>query len=267
MAVKLVLSLAALLAMVPAAILPLRRVAPQPDLLYWAVLAAAVAGPAAYTLVALRGAWDSGLSVALWLSITSSLIVFLVLAYLQREAWRLSLLLLPYLLLLGVFALLSTGIGGGTGIGQAPAPWLVLHVAVSLVTYALLTLAAVAGLAALLQERALKHKQPSRFSERLPSIAGAEAALFRLLALAEIVLGAGLVSGMALEYLSQGQLLDWGHKSLLSILAFVLIGVLLLVHRNYGLRGRRAVRLLLLAYLLVTLAYPGVKFVRDVLIG
>ncbi len=34
-----------------------------------------------------------------------------------------------------------------------------------------------------------------------------------------------------------------------------------------GIRGRRAARWALLAYLLLTLAYPGVKFVTDVLMA
>jgi ABC-type uncharacterized transport system permease subunit len=45
------------------------------------------------------------------------------------------------------------------------------------------------------------------------------------------------------------------------------IGILLLARYRNGIRGRRAARLALLAYLLLTLAYPGVKFVTDVLIG
>ena len=48
---------------------------------------------------------------------------------------------------------------------------------------------------------------------------------------------------------------------------FVLIAGLLFAHYRTGLRGRRAARLVLIAYLLVTLGYPGVKFVRDVLLA
>jgi ABC-type uncharacterized transport system permease subunit len=39
------------------------------------------------------------------------------------------------------------------------------------------------------------------------------------------------------------------------------------LHWRTGLRGRRATRFVLTAYLLLTLAYPGVKFVRDVLLS
>ncbi len=57
------------------------------------------------------------------------------------------------------------------------------------------------------------------------------------------------------------------HKTVFTVGAFVMIGGLLITQARYGMRGRRAARIVLLAYLLLTLAYPGVKFVSDVLIG
>ena len=81
------------------------------------------------------------------------------------------------------------------------------------------------------------------------------------------MLGIGVVSGMATQYLMSGRLLVFDHKTTLSLLAFVVIGALLLLHWRTGLRGRQAIRLVLTAYLLLTLAYPGVKFVRDVLLA
>jgi ABC-type uncharacterized transport system permease subunit len=41
----------------------------------------------------------------------------------------------------------------------------------------------------------------------------------------------------------------------------------LAAHFWIGIRGRRAARIVLLAYLLITLAYPGVKFVTDVVLS
>jgi ABC-type uncharacterized transport system permease subunit len=61
--------------------------------------------------------------------------------------------------------------------------------------------------------------------------------------------------------------MEFSHKTLLSILAFAVIGLLLILHQRTGLRGQRAGRLILVAYLLLTLAYPGVKFVTDVLMA
>ncbi len=55
-------------------------------------------------------------------------------------------------------------------------------------------------------------------------------------------------------------------KTIVSPLLALVIG-LLVAHRRSGLRGRRAARLVLVAYILLSLAYLGVKFVTDVLIG
>ena len=89
----------------------------------------------------------------------------------------------------------------------------------------------------------------------------------RLLAVSEAVLALGIATGMARDYLGSGQLIHFDHKTLLAVLAFLGIGALLILHHRSGLRGQRAARLVLLAYLLLTLAYPGVKFITDVVIG
>jgi ABC-type uncharacterized transport system permease subunit len=72
---------------------------------------------------------------------------------------------------------------------------------------------------------------------------------------------------MALQWQETRQLLPFNHKVVLTLAAFVVIGVLLVAQRWAGVRGRRAARLVLLGYLLLTLGYPGVKFVSEVLIG
>jgi ABC-type uncharacterized transport system permease subunit len=72
---------------------------------------------------------------------------------------------------------------------------------------------------------------------------------------------------MAAEHFIGGRLLPLDHKTLFSLAAFAVIGGLLLARYRQGIRGRRLTRLALLAWLLLTLAYPGVKFVTDVLLG
>jgi ABC-type uncharacterized transport system permease subunit len=263
----LVFNLAALFALVPASLLPYRRPAAGRDLIFWAVLGAAVAGSLAYSLIQLGGPWKTGLAMALWLSITTSLAIFVLLAGLVREAWRLTPLLLPYLLVLALIATFWGHVPEQGHLATVPDTWLILHIVVSLITYGLATVAAVAGLAVFLQERTLKRKQTGALSQMLPSIADGEALELRLLAAAEVVLGLGIVTGMTLQYFLSGRLLSLDHKTLLSLLAFAVIGLLLGLHHGSGLRGRRAARLVLFAYLLLTLAYPGVKFVTDVLIG
>ena len=267
MASSIILSLAALVALIPAAVLPLRREANGPDPLFWAAVAVAVAGPGAYSVVLLGGGWPTGLAAALWVSVAVSMVLFAVLVAVSREAWRLRPLLLPYLILLGLIAVVWGRVPAQAVLTAAPDAWLGLHIAASVATYGLCTLAAVAAAAAFLQERALKGKRPTALSRVLPSISDASLLQVRLLAVSEAVLALGIATGMARGYLSSGRWLQFDHKTLLSGLAFLAIGALLVLHYRSGLRGQRAARLVLVAYLLLTLAYPGVKFVTDVLIG
>ena len=76
-----------------------------------------------------------------------------------------------------------------------------------------------------------------------------------------------IVTGMGAQYALDGSLVELNHKTILTGAAFLVIGALLLARRIWGMRGRRAARVVLIGYLLLTLAYPGVKFVTDVLIG
>ena len=259
-------ALSALVALMPAAFLPFcadrRR-----DLMFWLVLAVALAGPLVWVFVQFAPGWRTGLAPALWVTITATLAIFVVLAATVGDGWRLGTLLLPYLVMLGLAATIWQNRSEQLLTPSASAAWIQLHIASSLLTYAILTVAAVAGLAAFLQERSLKTKQPSKLTKRLPSLAVAERLELRLLAVCAVVMAFGLLSGMAVQYFATGTLLEFDHKTLFSLLTFALISLLLVVRYRRGLRGRRAARLVLLAYLLLTLAYPGVKFVTDVLLA
>jgi len=72
---------------------------------------------------------------------------------------------------------------------------------------------------------------------------------------------------MALQVGSSGSLLTLDHKTLLTMIAFLLVGLLLIARMLMGIRGRSAARYVLLSYLLITLGYPGVKWVSNILIG
>ena len=89
----------------------------------------------------------------------------------------------------------------------------------------------------------------------------------RLLGAGEVILAAGIVTGIAAQYATDGSLIDLSHKTILTLAAFVVIAALLIARQAWGTRGRKAARYVLIGYLLMTLAYPGVKFVTDVLIG
>jgi len=257
-------ALIALLCLLPAALVQ-RREGATLDHAHWAALIIAVMGPGVWALAHVTGQWQAGLGAALWVSIAVTMGLFTMLAWSVDHAWRLTQLLAPYMLALGVLAVLAPTVDL-TPAGQVDS-WVALHILVSVVTYGLVTVAAVAALAAFLQDRALKAKRPTKLTHTLPSVADCERIAAKLLGWGEGILGLGLVTGMAVQYRETGHFLAFDHKTVLSILAFVVIGALLALQHKTGLRGRRAARLGLLAYLLLTLGYLGVKVVTGVILA
>ena len=264
MSTPIILNAAALASLVAAALVPLRTGARR-DGPFWAVVVMAVAGTAAFSVALVSGAWQTDLGTALWVSVAATTALFAAMSAVTPSSWRLGPLLMPYLAWTGAFASIARGeprpIAGG-----APAIWIDLHIIVSVLTYALLTLAAVASLAVFLQERALKLKRPTRLTRMLPAVAEGEKLSGRLLLASDVILGLGIATGLATQYFELGTLWKLDHKTLLSLVVFGLISALLLGHRVCGVRGRVAARIVLVAYLLLTLAFPGVKFVTQVLL-
>ncbi|WP_193180579.1 cytochrome c biogenesis protein CcsA [Nisaea sediminum] len=263
---SLLLNLSALLALIPVGLFSLRAPAREGGA-FWALLAVATAGPLLYVVVTLGASWRSDLAMALWLAVCASLLVFLPLCWLRPAARGLTALLVPYLFLMALGATVAGSVEPSIRLAeQLPGGWFSAHIAIALATYALLTLAAITALAIFLKERALKRKQMSSgIAAVLPSVADSEKLQDQLLGGAVIVLLGGLATGIALQIYRSGHVLEFDHKTVLSLVTFAVLAVLWIVHSRFGMRGRTVSRLVLLAYLLLTLAYPGVKFVAEIL--
>lgn len=234
---------------------------------FWATLTLAVCGPIIWLVLRSEGGWSSDFSSALWITISFTLVCYGAVAILTRQGWQLAAIVMPYMALLALIAAIWEKAGTGATNSPINNPWVIFHIFVSVFTYAVVTTGACAALAGHLRDRALKNKQPTAFTQRLPSMADCDDLQVKLLSLGELVLGLGLITGMAATFNRDGTLLHFDHKTVLALLAFVVIGVLLIIHRKTGVHGKQATRLILAAYLLLSLAYPGVKFVTDVLIG
>jgi ABC-type uncharacterized transport system permease subunit len=257
----------AVLSLLPTALQIVRKRAAR-DHWFWLSLAIGLAGPSLWALVHFSGTWQLGFSQTLWATAAVTMITFGVVAATFAQAWRLAGLLGSYMIVVVLLALLWQTQGASA---ESPAAlhrgWIKAHVIFALVTYALVTLAAVAAFAAVLQGTALKRRWRSGFTDALPSLADCDLLQLRLLQWGEAVLAAGLLTGIGVEYLEVGRLFEVSHKTVFTLAAFVVIGGLLVAHHRRGIRGRAAARYILLGYLLLTLGYPGVKFVTDVLIG
>lgn len=231
----------------------------------------ALAGSGTVVVNLMADGWVSGFSSSLWVIIAASFLIFLVGAIIDRRIRGLSLLIALYALPLAVLATIWSNAMPIETLAGTPDTWTLVHVATAILTFALLTLAACAGVAVLLRERALKRKSAFELTNRLvrglPSVRDAETLQFQLLGLTAGLLAIGIASGMSVSLAHDGSLFVIDHKSVLSLIVFAAILVMLFAHWRFGLRGRQAVRYLLGVHLALTLAYPGVKFVTDVLLG
>ena len=264
MSIHITYSFIAILSLLPAALVVHRKEATN-DRAHWIAVILGVMGTGIWALALNSGAWQAGLGTALWSTVAITFALFAMVSWSIGEAWRLTPLMAPYMIFMGIFGLHWPQ--GAQETAQALDGWILLHIGVSVVTYGLVTISAVAALAAFLQERALKSKRPTKLTHKLPSVTDCEFITVRLLGWGEAILGLGLATGMATSYNATGALLTFDHKTVLSILAFAVIGALLYAHHKTGIRGRKAARIVLLAYLLLTLGYLGVKIVTSVLMG
>src|SRR5690606_4153447 len=121
-----------------------------------------------------------------------------------------------------------------------PIAWQIqLHVAFALVGYSVLSIAAVLAILLALQERALRRHRPgSGLVRALPPLTLTESLMFRLIAAGFALLSLTLLSGaLFVDDLFAQHLV---HKTVLSIVAWIVFGVLLFGRWRWGWRGPRA---------------------------
>ncbi|MEM9533257.1 MAG: cytochrome c biogenesis protein CcsA [Pseudomonadota bacterium] len=139
-----------------------------------------------------------------------------------------------------------------------------VHAALSVFAFAILSIGAAQALLILLQDRALRSGATAILSNNLPPLQRMEQLLFQLIGMGFILLTLALVSGMLfVEDLMAQHLV---HKTVLSICAWVVFGLLLWGRWQFGWRGRTAVRLTLAGATALVLAYFGSKLVLEVIL-
>ncbi|MGQ0529646.1 MAG: cytochrome C assembly family protein [Panacagrimonas sp.] len=140
-----------------------------------------------------------------------------------------------------------------------------LHVMLSLLSAGVLTLAAVQSVALALQDRLLHRHRLVPVGGRMPPLQTMERVLFQLIALGFGLLSLTLLSGLWFVH-------DWlaqhlAHKTVLSISAWLMFGVLLWGRWQHGWRGRTAIRWALAGYATLILAYFGSKLILEQIFG
>lgn len=139
------------------------------------------------------------------------------------------------------------------------------HVVLSLLAYSLLSVAAVQALMLSIQEKQLHGRQPGRFIQSMPPLQVMEALMFQMIGSGVVLLSLSLISGVLfLEDLFAQHLV---HKTVLSILAWLVFITLLWGRQHYGWRGQTAIKWTFSGYLALMLAYFGSKFVLELILN
>ena len=135
------------------------------------------------------------------------------------------------------------------------------HIMVSIIAYSLITLGAFQAALLAYQDHSIRQHHPGGFIRFLPPLHDMETLLFQFLGFGFICLSASLLTGFVyLEDIFSQQLV---HKTVLSIVGWVILGVLLFGRFKFGWRGRTAIRWTLLAFVFLMLAFFGSKLVLE----
>lgn len=176
---------------------------------------------------------------------------------------------------LGAILMLSAAVGAavGTGLGQvgrsyveATAGWeLTAHILLSMAAAALLFAAAVTAILLVFLDRRLRTRRIADLPSALPPLDALEKVMFRLIAAGFGLLTLALITGFV--FVTNLFTQNLVQKTVLSLIAWLLFGVLLIGRLRFGWRGRSAVRWTLWGFGILAVAYFGVKFVLEYLFG
>jgi cytochrome c-type biogenesis protein CcsB len=135
--------------------------------------------------------------------------------------------------------------------------WLTFHIILALLGNAALTLAFLAGIFYLVQERQLKHKKFGFFYRRLPSLEQLDGLNYWCLTIGFPLLTAGIISGSLYAQYTLGRFWSWDPKEILTLIAWLIYAVLLHERLTVGWRGRRAALLAICGFLVLVATFVG----------
>ncbi|WP_132141222.1 cytochrome C assembly family protein [Luteibacter rhizovicinus] len=231
---------------------PLSRVA-------MSMAAIAAIAHAVVLLSAHRGALDlhffAALSLVAWVVSALTLLVNL-----NRPVAGLGIFIFPLAALL-----LAVDVFMAPRTAPQPMDWHIkLHVTVALLAFGVLSIAAVLAILLAIQERALRRSKFGHWLRALPPLTLTEVLLFRLIAAGFVLLTLTLLTGALFvgDLFSQHLI----HKTVLSIVAWIVFGTLVWGRWRYGWRGSRAVNLTLIGMGVLLLAFFGTKAVLELIL-
>ena len=140
-----------------------------------------------------------------------------------------------------------------------------IHILMSIMATALLTIAAVHAVILSIQDRHLRNRKPGGFIRALPPLETMENLLFQMIGLGFFLYSLSLITGMI--YLEDMFAQHIAHKTILSIISWFVFAILLWGRWRFGWRGSTAIRWTLGGFFVLLLAYMGSKWVMEIILG
>ena len=232
--------------------------------LAWLLHAAALASEAVAP-GSLRLGFATILSATLWVSVAAY--------WLENRNFALDGLRVLMLPVAAVATVLPLLFPGSVVEMAGKSPLFSWHIAIALLAYSTLTVAAFHAVLMLLQESKLHARAAAPASgwmaaaiERLPALLTMEKLLFRLIAFGFALLTLTVASGILFSEQLFGKPLTWDHKTIFTLLSWALFGILLAGRRWRGWRGKTALSFTLTGFATLFLAYVGSRFVLEVVL-
>ncbi len=189
------------------------------------------------------------------------MVVLLLFAAISKPVENLGLLVLPVAalaLVLSVSFQSNHFLPNNVGFG------LETHIVLAIIAYSLLTIAALQSLLLAFQDYQLRHKHPGGIMHALPPLQTMEKLLFQMIRMGFFLLSLAIVSGMM--FLEDMFAQKVAHKTVLSLIAWVIFAILLWGRFQFGWRGRVAIRWSIGGFVALMLAFFGSKLVLELIL-
>ncbi|HIP76257.1 MAG TPA: inner membrane protein YpjD [Psychromonas hadalis] len=144
-------------------------------------------------------------------------------------------------------------------------PYLGTHIILALISYSLLTIASLFALQLAYIDYRLKNRKSPLTTLKMPSLLTLEKTLFQFVLFGFSLLTLTLLTGFL--FLDDMLTPIVAHKSILTMIAWVIYAVLLWGHYSKGWRGKLIIYITIAGSSLLTLAYFGSRFVREIILA
>ena len=138
------------------------------------------------------------------------------------------------------------------------------HILLSILAFSLLSIASLQAILLAIQDSHLRNRKPGGFIRALPPLETMERLLFQMIGLGFTFLSLALFNGVLFVDDIFAQHLV--HKTVLSIIAWLVFAILLWGRWRFGWRGRTAIRWTLIGLVILLVGYFGSKLILEIVL-